>query len=368
MDAVAILKEHKKEVDARLAKFLDEKIAQAKEVMEAQGQETSQDAIQTGKELISILKDYNVKGGKRIRPAFVVEAYKGVGGTDLDAAYDASLGIELLQAFFIIHDDIMDQDNLRRGMPTVHYNYKQIGEDRFKLEDGQHFGESMGILGGDFCESFGNEAILDSKFSDKIKIEALRTYHRTLQKTGFGQLIDITGEIKPDIISQAELLTVHRLKTSGYTIEGPMHLGIVLGDGTEQHKAAATSYALPLGQAFQLRDDILGMFGSEEVIGKPANSDLKEGKKTLLIIKALENANPVQREIIFEALGNPHVTKQNHEEVKQVIRETGSLEYSENMARGLAQQGISAIKNSSFNQDAKDWFVGMADYLINREF
>ncbi|PIU72160.1 polyprenyl synthetase family protein, partial [Candidatus Woesearchaeota archaeon CG06_land_8_20_14_3_00_33_13] len=144
--------------------------------------------------------------------------------------------------------------------------------------------------------------------------------------------------------------------------------GAIAAGASDDQLKILSEYAIPLGMAFQLKDDILGLFGSEEKLGKPADSDIKEGKKTLLILKVLENANKEQKELIGNALGNKDITKTELTKVREIIKETGSLSYSENLAEKLVKKAKNAIKTSDFETHGKDFFLEIADYVIKRDY
>ena len=356
MDAIARLKEHKSVIDKKLEAYLEEKKRHAVEL----GAYTQ--------EMMGFLKEFNLRGGKRLRPAFVVEGYRCVGGTDMDAIYYASLASEIMEGYLLIHDDVMDQDDVRRGGPSVHKVYRDYHTKQFGGEGASHFGESMAIIGGDILESMGVDVLANSAFPEANKVKAMGKYAKIVRYTGYGQLLDILSEELPiEKVTEEHVLTVHKLKTSMYTIEGPLHMGALLGGATQKQLDAFTAYGIPLGQAFQLQDDMLGLFGNAEKLGKPVDSDLKEGKRTLLILKALEKANKKEKAEILAALGNKSVTPAQVDRVRVIVKSTGSFDYSKQLAAKLAAEARGAVANSKFEKDGKDYLLGIADYLINRE-
>ncbi len=362
MNAIEKLKQHKQEVDKRLSKYFHEKLEHA--VMESE-------AIEYIKELSEHINEYNLRGGKRIRPAFVVEGYRAVGGKDIDSIYDAALAVETMEGYLLIHDDVMDRDDLRRGGKTVHRIYKEWFEEKLKgmPEEAEHFGNSIAIDAGDIVETFGPELIALSNFPAERKIEAIKKYSKIARYTGYGQALDLIVEKLPvEQVTEKHVLTVHKFKTSLYTITGPLQIGVILAGGTKEQQELMEQYGENVGIAFQIQDDILGIYADEKKLGKPVGSDLKEGKRTLLILKALEKGTPEQNEKLKSFLGKQDITPEDVKEAQKIIEETGSLEYSKNLAIEYAKKGISAIENAELEQEGKEYLLGIADYLINREF
>jgi geranylgeranyl diphosphate synthase type I len=347
MDAIAELGRYKKKVDLALEQFFSKKLAESKKI----------DSVAT--EMVSLLKEYTLRGGKRIRPALVYYGYRCVSDKDLKEVVKASLSVEFLQSFLLIHDDIIDCSNLRRGKLTMHKIYESIYKNPV-------LGTSMAIIAGDLASAYANEAIATAKLKQKNKTDAIASLNRTLAEVIFGQALDILFELKPGTKEYIEL--VHRFKTASYTMEGPLHIGAILGGADEKQLKLLSKYAIPLGKAFQLQDDILGMFSTEQELGKPVDSDLKEGKKTLLIIKALENATPKQKKTIQNALGNKNLTKKQFESVREIIKETGSLNHSQKIAKDLITQAKTPIEKSNFKAEAKEFLIGIADYMLERKY
>ena len=361
MEVMEKLKEHKEEVDKRLSKYFNEKLQHA--VMQSE-------SIEYVKELSEIIKEFNLRGGKRLRPSFIVEGYKCVGGTDIEAIYDASLAIETMEGFLLIHDDVMDQDDLRRGGKTVHKIYREWYKNKLggPEEKAVHFGNNIAINAGDIVETFGPEIIANSSFPDELKIKAIKEYTKLSRYTGYGQVLDIiVGQLPLDNVTEQQVLTVHTFKTALYSVIGPLQIGAVLGGANQEQIDLMEKFGKPLGVAFQIQDDLLGMFGDEQKLGKAADSDIKEGKRTLLTLKAYQNGTQEQKEKIMKVLGNREATKEEIQELRNIVKETGSYDYSKEKAINLVKEAKEAINNSNFTQEGKNYLLGIADYLINRE-
>ena len=345
MNLTKSLTQYKQIIDKELELFLDKKLKQAENI--------SPEIEQA----IKLLKEYTLRGGKRIRAALIYHSYKCFSNKNIKQVIKASAAIELLQSYLLIHDDIMDRDDLRRNGPTIHKSYKKYKDE--------HFSNSMAILIGDLAESFANQILNNIKIKPKYKNKALKKLNQTSNLVIYGQILDLFSEKSKDF-KEVDLLRIHRYKTATYTIEAPLHIGALLANAKPKHLKTLSNYAIPLGIAFQLKDDILGMFGKQKKVGKPIYSDLKEGKKTLLIIKALEKANPKQKSIIKKALGNQNLKKSLFNQVKTIITLTGSLKYSEDLIQILTNKAINEIKYSKLKQ--KQFLIELAEFIKNREY
>jgi len=286
---------------------------------------------------------------------------------NIDAIIKASVSLELMQSYLLIHDDIMDEDELRRGKTTFHIICKNLCEREFGSMKSLRFGESIAIVAGDLIEAYGEEILANSPFSSEYVKRALAKYAAIVENVGYGQILDITAERKGGF-NEDEILTIHKLKTASYTIEGPLHIGALLAGANEADLQILSDYGIPLGLAFQIQDDILGLFGSEEKTGKPVGSDVQEGKKTLLILHALENCKEDEREFVLKALGNERVTAADIARVRDIVRTTSSLEYSKRLVAEMTDKAVQAIKTSNFRAEAKEFLINIANFIGNREY
>ena len=274
----------------------------------------------------------------------------------------------MAETYLLIHDDIMDDDDLRRGGKTIHHIYRENSEEKFPNKtNARHFGISMGILAGNIACALSNETIAKADFRPDFKAQALNELNKIYNVEQFGQAMDILAGIV-NHVSKDEVSQIHQLKTVPYTFDGPVKIGAILAGASEKEVENLNDYTLPLGMAFQIQDDILGMFGTEEKLGKSITSDLKEGKKTLLILDALEKSSPAQKEIINLNLGNKKVSMAGLNSVRKVIKETGSLEESKKLATSLVQKAIDALNKLKLEKEGQDFLLGIADYMIKREY
>ena len=346
MDMQEFMKVHKARVEEELRRFFAEK----KESVE---HPLFRDAVE-------VIEEYTLRGGKRIRAILMILGYRLYGGEG-DEIMKAAAALELVQSYFLIHDDIMDESDLRRGKATIHRIYE--ARARGKVRNPGRFGENSAIIAGDLANIYAIQLFQSSDFPHERKSKALEELLRIMEYTGYGQLIDVYSAIM-DEFTERDLLTLHEYKTANYTIYGPLALGAILAGGDPE---VFKDFAIPIGIAFQLQDDILGLFGTEEKIGKPVTSDLAEGKKTLLIIKALENASGEEKEVINKALGNPEVTLEELEKVREIVRRTGSLDYSRSLAEKLVNDGKRHLEGIKFPRDEyRKILMDLADYMIRR--
>ncbi len=349
------LKHYKEKIDSELRIFLKSRINKTNNLSSS------------SKEMMERITEFNLRGGKRIRPILVVFGYKAFGGKKEKEIIKAALAVELMESFLLMHDDIMDQDELRRGYLTMHKIYENKCKRQYKNADSKRYGESMAIIAGDITSILGSEAILYSGFPIKNKLKAVDMFNRCVINTNFGQILDIKSSFDAEI-KEKDIKRIHQLKTAVYTIQAPLHIGAILAGAKKSALNALSSYAMPLGQAFQIKDDILGLFSTKQKIGKPVGSDIKEGKKTLLILKALEKADKKEKKFILNCMGNRKITEKDVKKLKNIMINTGSLAYSEALAKELVEKAKKAIIKTKIRQEGKQFLVGIADYIVKRKF
>jgi len=346
---------YKERIDKELEHFFNQKLIKAKDI------------DPSSVEMIELLKEYQLRDGKRIRAAMIYYGYRCFSNKDIGQILKASMAIELIQSYLLIHDDIIDQDDKRRNGPTMHCAYKKLAQKRYKKIDSDHFGISFAILAGDILCAFANEILTNLYIREKYKVNAIRRLNHVIHQVIYGEALDILTSYQ-EKLTKKDLEKVHYLKTATYTFEGPLHIGALLAGANKKQLESLSSYAIPLGKAFQIQDDILGMFGDEKKLGKPVGSDIKEGKRTLLIIKALESSTKKQKILIENVLGKKNITPKQLSMVRKIIKDTGSLEYSQDLAKKLVKQAKSAIIKSNFKKEGKQFLLEIADYMLERDY
>lgn len=317
---------------------------------------------------IEILHDISTRGAKRLRAAFVLFAYQMLGGKDVDNAMKLGAIIELIHAYLLVEDDFMDVSATRRAGPTAHEIVKKYHVDQKLKHDSTHFGESIAVNIGLAGSHMAMQWLSELDISDPIKIALSFNLNKMLVITAHGQINDIFNESLLEV-REKDVINVLKWKTSAYTYENPLHSGAILASASQDDLNVLSEFSHWGGIAFQIKDDILGTFGEVDETGKSNMDDMKEGKMTLLAVKALENASPAQRELLLEALGNRILTDQMYNDAKQIMVDTGALTYSENIAREYtdkAKEVLNTGKKDYWVGDYYDFLIGICEYVINR--
>lgn len=306
-------------------------------------------------------EDYKhfVEGGKKLRGTEILLGYEMFGGRGEKQGLLGSLVIEIIHSFLLMHDDFMDQDTLRRGEQTMHKKYAE--------KFGDHYGQSLAInLGDEGC--FFAMSLLNSLDLPRERLSSATQFlGRILFDVGIGQALDITFENEKEFL-EGKVLKVHRYKTAEYTVPGPLTIGAILA-GVDDPKVfqAIKDFGIPVGIAFQIRDDELGMFSTEEELGKPVDSDIKEGKLTILIVKAMEEAGGEDLEFLKTSYGKKNLSLEDVEKIRQIIKDTGALEYSQKLSKKLVDEGKKFIPEITNNPKYQQLLSELADFVILRK-
>lgn len=338
----------KETFESYFTQYLEQKVGEFAEV----------DAM--GQLLVEKMVDFSVGGGKRIRAALVTLGYRAGGGQESEDVFSAAIAIELLHNFLLIHDDIIDLSDVRRARPTMHKMFEASSSD-------QHFCQSMAILVGDLSCVMATEALTLVELPAERIVRAFQKLYRIGRDTVIGQGLDITLPSEQEV-SEKAVTQIYLLKTAKYTIEGPLHVGLILAGADEKSLEEISKYAIPVGTAFQIQDDILGVFGSEEELGKSVTSDIKEGKQTVLTVAARRLGSKIQQKRLKLLLGNPGVSPADIEEVREIMRLSGALDYARTYAKTLAENGKAELEKLPINMETKRILEGLADYIVERTF
>ncbi|PIU75494.1 MAG: polyprenyl synthetase family protein [Candidatus Portnoybacteria bacterium CG06_land_8_20_14_3_00_39_12] len=317
-----------------------------------------------GKEMMEIY--FNFMGGKNIRGSLTKLGYEIFGGKNEKAILEASLMVEIAHAFLLMHDDIMDQDALRRSLPTVHIQYEKIYRKIYKESNPEHFGLSMAIDLGDAGFALAYLLLGEADFSPEVKTRVLKRFSQQILTTAFGQALDVNYE-QASKIGEADVMRIHHYKTANYTITGPLQYGALFAGAKEEEIKKIEKYGLQVGIAFQLRDDELGLYSDEKKLGKPIGSDIREGKITLLHLKALEFAKGTDKKVLQSAYGNKNLTLAQIKKVQEITIKTGALDYSQKLARRLVEKGKKFVPEITTDPELQDTLYKMADFMIERE-
>lgn len=340
---------------ARVNKALEEFVSRQQVVL---------DDISDDLDSVTITAREMLRGGKRLRPAFAYWGWRAAGGVDNDAIVTAVTSLELLQACALIHDDVMDGSDTRRGRPSVHRRFAAEHRSQQWLGSPDAFGMGAAILLGDLTLTWADEMLFGSGLPDDALRRAKPAYDRMRTELMAGQYLDLLEQARGGG-SVERALQVARFKSAKYTVEGPLRLGAELAGGDADLLSKLSDYGLPLGEAFQLRDDLLGVFGDPEQTGKPAGDDLREGKRTVLVALTIEAATPPQVSVIHELLGDPQLSIEGVTTLRGIIVETGARDLVEHFISERTEQACHAL--AGVESAAKQVLTDLAHAATTRQ-
>ena len=286
--------------------------------------------------------------GKRIRPRFAYWGWCAVRPDVDDALIDAAASLELLHSCALVHDDVMDASATRRGHPSAHSAFAAMHVAAGWTGDPDAFGDAAAVVLGDLLLSWADALFARSGPSPRTR----SVWDEMRQLVMAGQYLDVLvqarGQFSPD-----DALRVIEFKTSKYTVEGPLHLGAAAAGASPEVFAALTAYALPVGEAFQLRDDVLGVWGDPVETGKPAGDDLSEGKRTLLVALAMERATPEQADLLHELLGVRSMDARQVHALREVIVASGALDEVEQRIAARTAEARTGLRDAAISDRAR---------------
>jgi geranylgeranyl diphosphate synthase type I len=303
-----------------------------------------------------------MRGGKRLRPAFCYWGWRAAGAADSEPVVTAASALEFFQAAALVHDDVMDDSDTRRGAPAVHRRFSTLHRGHEWSGDGERFGLAGAVLAGDLCLVWSDELFTASGLDPSALTRGRGVFDRMRTELMGGQYLDMLEQAvaarRPDgALERAR--RVIRYKSAKYTIEHPLLLGGRLAGADDALLAAYSAYGLPLGEAFQLRDDVLGVFGDPSETGKPAGDDLREGKRTVLVAKALEHATAAQHTLVTQLLGDQHLDQGGVDALREVIVETGALAAVESLVDELVETSLAALAAADVAEPARGVLEGL---------
>lgn len=301
------------------------------------------------------------RGGKRLRPALLAAAWvAGGGGRPLPAAViDAGAAFEILQAYFLVHDDWMDGDRERRGGPSVHAALEERTGDA-------HLGATLAVLAGDYASGLAHALLADLDAPAPVVVEVVRLFSRMEQDVVLGQILDVSlGAARAGASLASAVDRMHALKTGSYTVRGPLAIGAALAGASSTVREALAGYAAPLGVAFQLRDDLLGTFGDPHDTGKPVGSDLASGKRTALVAAALSHLDGADRARLEHVLGAGAATPPAElAATVQLLERCGARREVEARIDALHAEAVAAL--AALDGPGVPLLAGVADAIARR--
>ncbi|MFY1705390.1 polyprenyl synthetase family protein [Micromonospora sp. WMMA1923] len=344
-------------VDHTLAAFLSDEVESLRAIDAAMGGFAA-----TARECV-------LSGGKRVRPTFAYWGWRGVAGGDtpLPAVLPALAALELLHTFALVHDDVMDASATRRGRPTAHRALAAQHVAAGRRGDPDRFGDSVAVLVGDLCLVWADRLLARAAVGADRLLDVRRCYDQMRVETIAGQYLDVLGESDAANWSVDRALRVARYKTASYTVQRPMLFGACLaGVGPDEPLGVAyTRYGLAVGEAFQLRDDLLGVYGDPARTGKPAGDDLRTGKPTALLMLARQAADPAQRQALDRAGGA--TDEREIADLAEVVATTGAVDRIEQMIADRVSEALAALDLAPIDETARTALVGLATAATRRQ-
>jgi geranylgeranyl diphosphate synthase, type I len=311
-------------------------------------------------EPIDALRRLVMSGGKRLRPAFCYWGHVGAGGNPDDSlVIDAGAAFEFLQAFALVHDDVMDGSSTRRGFRTAHLTFADRHQAEVWRGEQRRFGEGVAILIGDMAHVYADLLLRGAPF------EVLEVWDELRIELNVGQYLDILGTARGDTDPVAAR-RIARYKSGKYTIERPLHVGAAVAGRYHELREQLSAYGDPLGEAFQLRDDILGAFGESTMTGKPVGDDLREGKPTPLLAAANREASGSQLDVLAR-IGAPDLSERDVSAIQEVLRATGALRSVEHDIRRLTESAMEAVATADITEEAREALVDLARFVAWRD-
>ena len=325
-------------------------------------------------------------GGKRMRPAFCVWGYVAAAGIpsdeELKSLLAAAGSLDVLHVSALIHDDLMDSSDLRRGRPAAHRQFEALHANAGWLGDSAAFGRAGAILLGDLLVMWSAQMLHGAGLDQSTLERALPIVEAMRTEVTCGQYLDIVaqahplrkrapaiGSLRPTIeLALDDASRVVEYKAARYTVQRPCQMGAALGGGDDELYFALGAYGSPLGRAFQFRDDLLGVFGDPKVTGKPAGDDLREGKRTVLVAHAYAHAGDAGQKLLLQRLGDPGLDETGINELQQVIVESGARDAVESMINEYYERALKALHDTEITEEGRAGLTALADAAVRREF
>lgn len=321
--------------------------------------------------LIAALEDFVLRGGKRLRPAFAYWGYRAVTAAPEDAVDDGVLrlfsALELLHACALVHDDVIDASATRRGMPTAHVHFADLHRGRGWRGSADQFGQSAAILLGDLSLVWADDIVAGAELPPDARRRVQRVWSDIRTEVLGGQYLDIVAESSGSH-SIETAMNVNTYKTASYTVSRPLQLGAAAAADRPDVQAVFHSLGNDLGVAFQLRDDVLGVFGDPAVTGKPSGDDLRSGKRTVLLAEAVERAersDPAGAALLRSSIGTD-LSESQVRELCSVIESVGALAAVEEHIGTLTRRALDTLEATPINAPAKTGLTELAGLAANR--
>ncbi|GAA3337376.1 polyprenyl synthetase family protein [Amorphoplanes nipponensis] len=314
--------------------------------------------------VLDAVRRFVLSGGKRLRPMFCYWGWRGAGQPDTPQIVVAAAALELFHAFALIHDDIMDGSTLRRGQPTVHRHFAEVHTRHSWRGEATRYGHSAALLCGDLCAAWADHMLHESGLPVDWIHRGYRLFTVMRTEVIAGQYLDLVSGVGDGSVAGA--LTVIRMKAARYTVTRPLQIGAALAGAPPGLLDALQAFGDPLGDAFQLRDDVLGVFGDPAVTGKPVVDDLREGKPTVMIAMARDRADRAQAARIRRLFGDPGLDDAGAEELRALITATGARDRIEDLIAQRAAEATAALAGAPLTAEARSALAALAGSVVAR--
>lgn len=308
------------------------------------------------------IKEFLCRKGKRVRPILFVFGYFGFAQKPARNIYRCAVSLELLHDFMLVHDDVIDKSDTRRGQPSMH---KMLSRYLANKKNVKFSGQDLTIVAGDVMFAMALHAFLSVKETQQTKEAALGKLIAAALYTGSGEFLELIDGMKTiDLFSRRDIYKIYDLKTANYTFASPLAIGASLAGAKKEEVDKLFRYGIYLGRAFQIKDDIIGIFGKESKIGKPNLTDLQEGKKTILIRQAYQQSNPKDKLFIKNVLSKPTVSRNDLLRIRKIIINSGALDHTEIEINRLINKAKNIIKSSKMTLSWKKSLALYAEKIL----
>lgn len=307
------------------------------------------------------------RGGKRLRGALTMWSYQLAGGADEQLIGHVARLVEMTHAYLLVVDDIADGASTRRSGSSAHKLLEAYHQEQSWFGDTAHFGMSQAMNAAIAALHIIMQELSELPVGDSIKLEAMREFNETLVATVAGQIADINNQSIREV-KESEVLHMMQLKTANYSFVSPLEIGIIMAGKDFSDYEWLQNWATNIGLAFQIKDDILGMFGKDEITGKSNLDDLREGKVTLLMVRALGHAHQSQKTSLLTVLGKAEPNKEDLESAQSILEATGALAYCQELAQNYGQKAVSSLEAApSQMKDHVAFLVELSRSIVVRQ-
>ncbi|WP_114453111.1 polyprenyl synthetase family protein [Halopolyspora algeriensis] len=360
-DAVTVDTDLPGQVHETLADYLEIRITECRDIDPAFA------------EAVRELARFVLGGGKRIRPAFAWWGWRAAGGAaegrQATAMLRAASALELIQTCALMHDDLIDDSDTRRGHSTVHVRFAETHRNERWNGSARRFGTAAAVLLGDLAMSWADDMVRSSGLPGACLARAMQPWQAMRTEVLAGQYLDILGQARGDESPEAAL-RIDELKSASYTVQRPLQFGAELGGADAATMAALSRFGADIGVAFQLRDDLLGVFGDPDVTGKPAGDDLREGKRTLLVAEAFgrarQHGDQSSLDVLHSVLGEEDPHPSQVQQARQVLEHLGAVRAVEDRITTLTEKAMATLETTDLPEPAATRLAELAIAVTDR--